>query len=88
MEKLNKYKNIEIDGCIYDLKDLIGLYRLQKQLLLEEGIVATLEECIEIWQTYSNNLCASWLFFPEKDESILKQIKSDYNFNNFEDYIK
>lgn len=87
MIHLNKYGNIEIDGNIFDKQDLVGLYRLQKQLLIEENIVATLEECIEIWSGYSNDLSASWLDTPKDDESILRRIKGNSCFVSFEHYI-
>ena len=87
MQKLNEYSNIEIDDMVYDKEDLIGLYRLKTQLLIEENLIATLEECVEIWQNYSNDLQASWLYFPQKDEDILRQIKSNVYFKGFDEYI-
>lgn len=90
MERLSEYNNIDLekDGCIYDKKDVLNLYRLQKQLLIEENIIASLIECLNIWQTYSFDLSASWLSFPESDDAILKYIKSSNFFTSFEEYSK
>ena len=87
MKKLSEYNNVEIDDMIYDKEDLTNLYKLQNILLIEENLVATLEECIDIWQNYSNVLQASWLFFPDKQEDILRQIKSNVYFKGFDEYI-
>jgi len=88
MIQLNEYKGCEIDGCYFDNEDLSNLQRLQKQLFEEENIIASIEECVNIWQTYSNDLSASWLFFPDEDKYILKYIKSSNCFSSFEEYAK
>lgn len=71
MVDLSKTNGIEIDGSFFDGKDLINLLRLQSQLIKIENIFFDLEECANIWQTYSSDLSASWLFFPDEDEDIL-----------------
>ncbi len=87
MIKLNENKGLtSIDFCIYDKEDVINLLRLQKVLFEYRNIVADFQECVNIWQRYSNDLCASWLFFPDKDEDILKQIESSNFFTNYFDY--
>lgn len=88
MKKLSEHNGIEIDGCYFSKDDISNLLRLQKQLLEEENIIASLEECINIWQAYSNDLSASWLFFPDEDKDILNHIKSNYYFTSFEEYSK
>jgi hypothetical protein len=85
MTKLTEYNNVIIDDCVYDIEDLLGLYKLQKQLLEKEKIVATLKECIDIWQGYSNDLHASWLFIDSED--LVKSIKSNSSFESFEAYL-
>lgn len=80
--------NLEIDGNFYTPDDLMDLFRLQKQLLIEEGIFATIEDCANIWCRYSNDLSASWLFFPENDDDILKYIKSSDYFISFFNYAE
>jgi len=77
----------EIDGDLYSKEELLDLFRLQKQLLIEENLLATLEDCAQIWQGYSNDLAASWLFFPAKDEDIIKSIKGNNYFISFEHYL-
>lgn len=76
----------EIDGNFYTKDDIVNLYRLQKQLLVEENFVSALVECANIWQRYSNDLSASWLFFPKNDFDILRSIKSSDFFTDFTDY--
>ena len=89
MNRLSKYGNIELTGdYFFDKEDLLNLYRLQKQLLLEENIIAGLVECSNIWQQHSNDLQASWLCFPKEDYEILKYIKSNVHFTSFDDYSK
>lgn len=89
MLKLNNYNCISLNNEDYYTKeDLIDLYRLQKVLLEEENIIADLYECINIRHKYSNDLSASWLFFPDNDVDILKFISSSNYFTNYEYYMK
>lgn len=87
MKKLNEY------GCVYLTKhsyftkeELINLYRLQRVLLEKENIIADIKECENIWQRYSSDLSASWLFFPKNDDDILRYISSSDYFTSYEDY--
>ncbi len=80
--------DFEIDGNYFDKEDVINLCRLQKQLVMEENLLATIEECANIWQRYSDDLSASWLFFPKNDFDILRYIKSSDFFTTFNDYAK
>jgi len=87
MERLSDNNNIFLeDGSFCSKDDLINLYRLQRVLLIEENILVNIIECINIWQNFSSSLQASWLFFPDKDEEILKYIYSSDYFTTFEDY--
>lgn len=79
--------NVEIDGNFYTKEDILNLYRLQKQLFIEEGIIVTLEECINIWSGYSSDLAASWLLFPNNDGHIISSIKTNDYFKSFNDYL-
>lgn len=79
---------LDPEGEFESIDDILNLIRLQKQLLIQENTLFTLIECRDIWQRYSNDLSASWLFFPEKDEDILKQISSSDYFTSYEDYSK
>lgn len=89
MKKLSEHNNIDLfdDGYILDKEDISNLCRLQNVLLQEENIIATLEECQNAWQRYSSDLCASWLFFPDNDDDILRHISSSDFFTTFEDYL-
>ena len=88
MIKLDHNKGVFIDDIYYDKEDINNLKRLQTQLFKEENIIATIEECANIWQTYSGDLCASYLFFPDDDNCILSDIKSSRKFTSFEEYSK
>jgi len=88
MIHLNEFNGCEINGAYFDNEDVQNLLRLQRQLFIEENIIASLEECNNIWQTYSSDLSASWLFFPDEDKDILDYIKSSDNFTSFEEYSK
>lgn len=87
MKKLTN-DSVNIHGEDFTKQDIIDIGRLQKQLLIEENLYADFNECVMIWMGYSNDLSASWLFFPNKDEDILKQIKSSDYFTGFESYLK
>ena len=86
-------KKIENNGIIlnkddyFDKEDLLNLNRLQKVLIEEENIYATIEECVNMWGRYSNDLCASWLLFPENDKDFLRHIKTSDFFTTYEDYL-
>jgi len=67
-------------------EDVENLKRLQKELLEKEGIKATLQQCYNIWDTYSHDLAASWLFFPENN--IVEMIKTSDYFDSFENYME
>lgn len=86
MIKITDNGNFTSDGDLYTKEDLINLTRLQKELYTHEKILFSIEECINIWLNYGFSLKASWLFFPDKDEEIISQIKSCNNFTSFEDW--
>lgn len=79
---------MEISEHYLDKENLLELYRLQKALLIEEDIVASIEDCGYMWKTYSNELSAHWLSFPFLDKDILRKISSSPFFTSYEDYIK
>ncbi len=87
MINLDIYLQTEIDGNIYVKNDLLDLIRLQKQLLIEENLLCTIEDCANIWLGYSNDLSASWLFFPANDKEIIPAIKCNSYFVSFGDYL-
>lgn len=64
------------------------LIRIQKALMLHRDIFCTLDECGNIWQNYSWELSASWLFIPDKMEDIIKRVESAYNFKSYEDWLE
>ena len=88
MTKLSENGNIEIDDTVYDLDDIIGMIKIQTQLLIEENTLYTIEECINIWQNYSWALQASWLFVDEEGNRMLQGIRLCSGFVSFEEWSK
>lgn len=68
-----------------DKEDVIGVLNLQKQLLIEEDVFASFDECVNMWAKHSFNLAASWLIMPSSGASILNYIKNDDLFVSLED---
>lgn len=88
MIKKTEYGNWNINDDIYDDDDILGLIMLQSIIISKRNIIFSIEECANIWHTYSNNLQASWLFFPVTPEEILSQIESDDYFISLEESAK
>ena len=74
---------IEDEHYKHEREDLL---RLQGALFVLRGVFCTLDECGNIWQNYSWSVAASWLFFPEKQEDIIRQIENATYFVSFEDW--
>jgi len=57
----------------------VDLYREDcsriQSVLLDHGLYATLEQCCELWELASEDMCAGWLGLPEKNEDIYVEIK-------------
>lgn len=87
MKKLSEHNNIEIDGDFLDKDEVLNLFRLQKSLFEYRGILVDFKEAYDIWQRYSWDLCASWLFFPDKDIAIIVYVESSDFFKDWEQYI-
>jgi len=64
------------------------LIKIQKALFMYRDIYCTLDECGNIWQNYSWELSASWLFIPDKLENIIKYIEGAYNFKSYADWLE
>lgn len=86
MNKIDQFNGVNMNDHYYSEDEIRDGLRIQKVLLKEEKLIASLLECFNIWERYSGDLAASWLFLPEKDNEILEQIKSSRNFTSFEDY--
>jgi hypothetical protein len=43
--------------------------------LLDHGLFATLDQCAELWELASEDMCAGWLVLPEKGEDIYTEVK-------------
>ena len=65
------------------LHELDDLKRIQKSLFNYRSLFVSLDEAAIIWQNYSSNLSASWLFLPDKEEEIPLLIESDDYFNGW-----
>jgi len=75
---INKYPHVPV--IQYEIEDL---KRIQKSLFNHRDLFVSLDEAAILWQNYSGNLSASWLFLPDKDEDIPKLIESDDYFNGW-----
>ncbi len=64
-------KNIEIFTGEYK-DDCIRIQRILK----EKGYITTLQQCEELWQSYSDSMCAGWMGLGEKDEDVFNNIHS------------
>ncbi len=79
MIDLNKQQLIER----HYLYDIVDLKKIQRALFIHRNLFVSLDEAALIWQNYSSNLCASWLFVPKELESIPKFIESDELFDGY-----
>lgn len=50
--------------------DREDIKRIMTVALTELDIVLDWREAHELWEDYSERVCASWLFVPEKDEEL------------------
>jgi len=47
-----------------------------QQALMEHGYYATIDQCEELWEMYSEEYAAGWLILPEGNIHIFEYIKS------------
>lgn len=45
------------------------------KILYDRGYFSTPEQCQQIWELYSDTLCAGWLGLPEEDEHVMNCIR-------------
>ena len=81
-----RLENQDVFDEYHRLEPIEDLIRIQKALFVLRNIYCTLDECGNIWQNYSWDLCASWLDIPKDFDSIIKQIESADRFNSYEDW--
>ena len=43
--------------------------RIQK-VLLDNDYTSTLKDCANLWDNYSEDMCAGWMCLPEDDEEL------------------
>ena len=48
--------------------------RLQ-DVMLAHGYYASSEQCEELWEMVSEDMCASWLVMPENDDELFIEVK-------------
>jgi len=51
-----------------------GIRRLER-VMLAHGYYATSDQCEEMWEMCSEDMCASWLVMPENDEELFIEVK-------------
>ena len=61
-----RHKDAFVDDC----------NRIQ-QVLMEHGYYATIDQCEELWEMYSEEYAAGWLSLPEDSKDIYEYVK-DY----------
>jgi hypothetical protein len=45
-----------------------------QQALAKNGFLATDDECRQLWQLFSDNMCAGWMTVPNDDGEILASV--------------
>lgn len=70
--------NFKLMQKIKDIRNIKDCIRI-KNVLLEKGYDATLKECEELWQEFSNSMCAWWLYLPDTDDMLLSNIEEVLN---------
>jgi hypothetical protein len=65
---------VYIDGNMERVDYPKDCLRIQR-VCLEKGYYGGISECEDIWQEYSTELCAGWLFLPDTDEELWLQIE-------------
>ena len=77
MNRSGTYKTIRVRHPYQPTKDphrVKDIQRIQNAMLMH-GYYATSEQCEEMWEMNSDDVCASWLVLPADDESIYREIK-------------
>ena len=47
-----------------------------RQVLLENGYVASLQECEIMWRTYSQSMAAEWMGLPDDDDRLYEILET------------
>ena len=50
-----------------------------KAILISKGYEATLTIAEQLWQRYSDSMCAGWAFMPEDDDDVFDCINEYFN---------
>jgi len=58
----------------FDHRHLQDVLRLQR-VMLENGYEADLLSAAQIWEDYSDDMCAGWIFLPDDDDELWQEIE-------------
>ena len=47
--------------------------RIQR-ILLDRGYNATLQQCDDLWSSYSDSMCAGWMRLNKEDEDVFNNV--------------
>jgi len=47
-----------------------------QSVLRENNYAADLKDCAELWQDYSDDVCAGWMGLPEEEEAIWRILQN------------
>ena len=50
----------------------IGDVKRIQQVLLDNNYSSTLNDCANLWEDYSDSMCAGWLHLPQDDEELFE----------------
>ena len=58
--------------------------------LAHHGYLATRQECVALWQQYSDSMCAGWMMLPDSEAEIVSCVRGyfdvDDNRHDDDDY--
>lgn len=54
----------------------IGDVKRIQQVLLDNNYSSLLEDCVGLWDDYSDDFCAGWMCLPENDDELFDILES------------
>lgn len=69
MKKINILKKFEYQDDVERIQKVLAVYDYE----------ATLSECAELWDMYSDSMAAGWMSLPDGDQEVLNCIIPYFN---------